>query len=171
MASRRVLAVASGGGHWIQLRRLRPAWAGCAVTYVTTRAGYRAEVAREAHEMSGQAPDAQHDTPPPRFFTVPDANRWQPLRLLRQLAAIAWIVLRTRPHAVVTTGAAPGYFAIRLGRLIGARTVWIDSIANAEELSLSGRRAGAHVDLWLTQWEHLAAPDGEPGPRFRGAVL
>jgi hypothetical protein len=168
---RRVLAVASGGGHWIQLRRLRPAWAGCAVTYVTTRAGYADEVAAEAAEAPG--------TPPPGFFTVPDANRWQKLRLLRQLAAIAWIVLLTRPHAVVTTGAAPGYFAVRIGRLVGARTVWVDSIANAEELSLSGRRAGPHLDLWLTQWEHLAAPeegpDGGPerarGPRYRGAVL
>jgi len=179
MANRRVLAVASGGGHWIQLRRLRPAWAGCAVTYVTTRAGYRDEVARDADETPGDARgDARGEapgTPPPRFFVVPDANRWQPLRLARQLAAIAWIVLRTRPHAVVTTGAAPGYFAIRLGGLGGARTVWVDSIANAEELSLSGRQAGRHVDLWLTQWEHLAVsekgPEGDRGPRYCGAVL
>ena len=160
---KRVLAVASGGGHWIQLRRLRPAWEGCAVTYVTTRPGYRDEVARDADEMPA--------APPPHFFVVPDANRWQPLRLVRQLAAIGWILLRTRPHAVVTTGAAPGYFAIRLARLLGARTVWVDSIANAEELSLSGRRAGGHLDLWLTQWEHLAAPDARSGPRHRGAVL
>lgn len=164
---RRVLAVASGGGHWIQLRRLRPAWAGCAVTYVTTRAGYRDEVARDIDETLERLPEG----PPPRFFVVPDANRWQYGRLVRQLAAIAWIVLRTRPHAVVTTGAAPGYFAIRIGRLLGARTVWVDSIANAEELSLSGQRAGPHVDLWLTQWEHLAAPEGGQGPHHRGAVL
>jgi hypothetical protein len=183
---RRVLAVASGGGHWIQLRRLRPAWEGCAVTYVTTRAGYRDEVARDAGEapaglaagLPAGLPERPSE-PPPRFFTVPDANRSQPLRLLAQLAAIAWIVLRTRPHAVVTTGAAPGYFAVRLGRLLGARTVWVDSIANAEELSLSGQRAGPHLDLWLTQWEHLAVleagPEGAPedasGPRYRGAVL
>ena len=170
MKPRRVLAVASGGGHWIQLRRLRPAWAGCAVTYVTTRAGYRAEFAREAREaphggVGGQAGE-------PRFFVVPDANRAQFGRLVLQFAALAWIVLRTRPHAVVTTGAAPGYFAVRLGRLLGARTVWVDSIANAEELSLSGRQAGPHVDLWLTQWEHLAVPETEGrGPRHRGAVL
>lgn len=175
MASpRRVLAVASGGGHWIQLRRMRPAWAGCAVTYVTTRPGYRDEIARDAGETG-------EGRPAPRFLTVPDANRWQKLRLVRQLAAIAWIVLRTRPHAIITTGAAPGYFAIRIGRLLGARTVWVDSIANAEELSLSGRQAGPHADLWLTQWEHLAVPEGAGpegaaresgrGPHYRGAVL
>ena len=168
---RRVLAVASGGGHWIQLRRLRPAWAGCAVTYVTTRAGYRDEVAHDVEENARGGAGDGAGAPPPRFFVVPDAHRWQFARLLRQFAAVAWIMLRTRPHAVVTTGAAPGYFAVRLGRLLGARTVWVDSIANAEELSLSGQQAGPHLDLWLTQWEHLAAPEGTPGPHHRGAVL
>ena len=75
---------------------------------------------------------------------------------------------RVRPDAVITTGAAPGYFALRLGRLFGARTIWIDSMANAEELSLSGQKARRHADLWLTQWEHLAKPDG---PQFLGSVL
>ncbi|MEL6999525.1 MAG: UDP-N-acetylglucosamine--LPS N-acetylglucosamine transferase [Pseudomonadota bacterium] len=159
----RVLAVASGGGHWVQLRRMRPAWEGCAVTYVTTLEGYRAEIEAEAAESTG---------PASRFEVVPDANRWQKVRLVRQLLALLWIVLRTRPHAIVTTGAAPGYFAIRLGRLLGARTVWIDSIANAEELSLSGRKVGRHAHLFLTQWEHLAENgSGQAAPQFHGTVL
>lgn len=158
---RRVIAIASGGGHWVQLRRMRPAWAGCSVTYVTTLEGYRSEVAA----------DAEDGAEAPGFRVIPDANRWQKFRLIRQLLAIAWIMLRSRPHAVVTTGAAPGYFALRIGRLIGARTIWIDSIANAEELSLSGRKAGRHADLFLTQWPHLAGDDARDGPQFRGAVL
>ena len=81
---------------------------------------------------------------------------------------ILWILLRTRPHIVVSTGAAPGYFAVRLGKLLGARTIWIDSIANVEKLSLSGQRIGRHADLWLTQWPHLAGPKG---PHFLGGIL
>ncbi|MEM1346841.1 MAG: UDP-N-acetylglucosamine--LPS N-acetylglucosamine transferase, partial [Pseudomonadota bacterium] len=80
-----------------------------------------------------------------------------------------WIVLTTRPHAVVSTGASLGDFAFRLGRLIGARTIWIDSIANAEELSLSGRKIGRHADVWLTQWPELA--DEGRGLRYEGSVL
>lgn len=150
----RVLAVASGGGHWIQLRRLRPAWQGMDVTYLTTVPGYAEAVAADPEK--------------PGFVVVTDANRWQKLRLVRQMLEIAWAVLRIRPHAVVTTGAAPGYFALRLGKLLGARTIWVDSMANAEELSLSGRQAGPHAQLFLTQWQHLARPEG---PHFRGAVL
>jgi len=61
-----------------------------------------------------------------------------------------------------------GYFALRFGKLFGARTIWIDSMANAEELSKSGKEVGRYADLWLTQWEHLASSEG---PRFIGAVL
>jgi UDP-N-acetylglucosamine:LPS N-acetylglucosamine transferase len=158
-APRRVLAVASGGGHWVQLMRLRPAWDGHRVTYVTTTGAFRAQVRQEA---------AARGQPAPGYFVVPEANRWQKLKLARQLLGLAVIVLRVRPHVVITTGAAPGYFALRLGRLLGARTAWVDSIANAGELSLSGRMAGRHADLWLTQWPDLAHPDG---PDFQGAVL
>lgn len=109
----------------------------------------------------------------PQFFTVVAANRWQKRRLIYQFFQIVVVVLRVRPEVVITTGAAPGYLAIRVGRWVGARTVWIDSIANAEELSLSGKRAGRHSGLWLTQWEHLAGPEDSEKvlPQYRGAVL
>jgi len=155
----KVLAIASAGGHWVQLQRLRPAWDGCQVTYVTTNKGYKTRVMAEAEERQQMQPG---------FYVVPDANRWQKFRLVWQMLKIAAIFIKVRPHAVISTGAAPGYFAIRFGKLIGARTVWIDSIANAEEMSLSGQKAGAHATLWLTQWPHLASPDG---PVFEGSVI
>jgi hypothetical protein len=73
-----------------------------------------------------------------------------------------------KPDVVISTGAAPGYFAIRIGRLLRMRTIWIDSIANADELSMSGAKAGAFADLWLTQWPHLASQNG---PKYLGNVL
>jgi hypothetical protein len=80
-----------------------------------------------------------------------------------------YIILRERPDVIISTGAAPGYFALWIGRrLLGARTIWIDSIANVDRLSLAGAKAGRVADLWLTQWPHLAKPGG---PAFAGAVL
>ena len=78
-------------------------------------------------------------------------------------------MLRFRPDAVITTGAAPGYVALRLAKLRGCRTVWLDSIANAEESSMSGRLAQPYADLWLTQWEDLAAQT--PGLQYWGQFL
>jgi hypothetical protein len=79
-----------------------------------------------------------------------------------------WIVFKERPDVIISTGAAPGYIAIRLGKLFGARSIWVDSIANVEQLSMSGALAGGRADLWLTQWPHLAK---ENGPYYKGAVL
>ncbi|MDX2116369.1 MAG: UDP-N-acetylglucosamine--LPS N-acetylglucosamine transferase [Planctomycetota bacterium] len=148
---RRILAIASGGGHWVQLLRLRPAFEGCRVTYVTVREDYRADLA-----------------PGARFRVINDATRWDKVGLVKMALRLAWILLRERPHVIISTGAAPGYFAIRLGRLLGARTLWLDSIANVEEVSMTGQIVGRYADLWLTQWPHLAGPQG---PRCEGAVL
>ena len=156
---RRVMAVASAGGHWIQLNRLAPAWSGCHVVYVTTDPSLRAGVEKTAAALGN---------PPPDFYVVTEANRWQKMRLLWSLLQIAFVLARTRPDVVITTGAAPGFFALRLAALVGIRTAWIDSIANGDELSLSGKMAGRHADLWLTQWEHLATLDG---PEHRGSVI
>lgn len=149
-AGMKILAVASGGGHWIQLLRMMPAFSECNVVYMTTMESYRQEV--------GQS----------RFYVIRDANRWNKLGLLFMALRQVLIFLRERPDVVISTGAAPGYFALRIGKFLGARTIWVDSIANAEELSLSGRKVSKHADLWLTQWPHLAKPDG---PYFMGAVL
>jgi hypothetical protein len=146
----KVLAVSSGGGHWVQLIRTLPAFADCNVAFVTVNPAYRDQV------------------PAHRFYAVNDATRWNKLGLLLLLFRLLTIVLRERPDVIISTGAAPGYFAIRIGRWLGARTIWIDSIANVERLSLSGQKIGSHADLWLTQWPHLACADG---PRFEGAVL
>ena len=146
----RVLAVASGGGHWVQLMRLRASFAGHRVSYATVDASHRADVT------------------PAAFYRIPDANRTQKVRLLLLLVRLAWIMIRVRPQTIVTTGAAPGYLAIRIGKVFGARTLFLDSMANAEKLSLSAHLAERHADLLLTQWQHLARQDG---PKYRGSVI
>jgi UDP-N-acetylglucosamine:LPS N-acetylglucosamine transferase len=79
-----------------------------------------------------------------------------------------YLILKVQPDVVVSTGAAPGYFALRFGKLFGARTIWLDSIANVSDLSLSGKMVKPYADLWLTQWPHLST---EQGPFYRGDVL
>ncbi|MDO8413350.1 MAG: hypothetical protein Q7S51_06120 [Gallionellaceae bacterium] len=147
---KKLLAVSSGGGHWVELLRIAPAFDGHDVAFATVDEAYRSK--------AGAA----------RFYTFRDVTRWDKWYWAQTIAKLMWILLRERPDVVVSTGALPGYFALRLGKWSGARTIWIDSIANVEELSMSGQKIGKHADLWLTQWEHLSRPDG---PFYWGAVL
>jgi UDP-N-acetylglucosamine:LPS N-acetylglucosamine transferase len=142
--------VASGGGHWVQLLRVREAFETCDIAFVSINETYRSQVSNN------------------RFYLVNDATRWNKVGLIRMALKLAWIIRREKPDVVISTGAAPGYVALRLGRLAGARTIWLDSIANVEQLSMSGTRIGRYADLWLTQWPHLAKPQG---PHYAGTVL
>lgn len=160
MAKRKnILAVASGGGHWVQLLRLRPAFEGRRVAFVTVRDSYKADVGEGVP-----------------FYVINDATRWDKIGLATMCLRLLWIILRERPGVIISTGAAPGYFAIRFGKLLGARTIWLDSIANVEQMSMTGCLVRRHADLWLTQWQHLAGPDAPPvadghRPNCVGAVL
>ncbi len=147
---KKVLAVSSSGGHWAQLLRLAPAFSDCDVVFVTVLESYRPEV------------------PKNKFYVVNDANQWNKFGLIRLAIRLAWIVVKERPDVVISTGAAPGYFAVLFGRLLRARTIWVDSITNIEHLSMSGSLAGKCADLWLTQWPHLAKNEG---PFYGGSVL
>lgn len=147
---KKVLAIASGGGHWVQLLRLRPAFSHHEVTFVSTNNDY-------ANEINAD------------FHCVLDANMWEKWKLLKMFMQVFWLIIKIRPDVVITTGAAPGFAAVFFGRIFGANTIWIDSIANSEKLSKSGARAGRFVNVWLTQWEHLS--DDNQGLKFWGSVL
>jgi UDP-N-acetylglucosamine:LPS N-acetylglucosamine transferase len=102
------------------------------------------------------------------FDTLPDCNMNTPFRAIACAVVAVWLVLRHRPQVLVTTGSAPGFFCLLAGRLVGVRTLWIDSVANGEELSLSGKLALVVAHECWTQWEHLASANR---PQFHGAVL
>ena len=150
--NRRILAVASAGGHFLQLIALRSGYiaGNSQVTYMTTLDGLAAQF--------NAAPQV----------TVPDCNADTKLTALKASFLIAWHVFKLRPHAIITTGALPGLIALSCGRLIGAQTLWIDSVANAEELSASGRLARRIAHLTLSQWPDVAAATGT---HYEGSVL
>lgn len=160
---RRVLAVASSGGHWVQLLRLSEAWQGCQTAFVCTRL-LRDDAAAERSVGGANRRN---------LYLVRPATRWDKLGMIVLMAQMLSVLVRVRPDVVVTTGALPGLLAIVGGKLMGARTVWIDSIANAEEISMSGRTAGRWADLWLTQWPHLENSTDAGGKPivYRGAVI
>jgi len=139
--NKKILAVASAGGHWAQLMLLSDAFKHCQVHYITTHLN-----------------QAEFDNPS-TLSKVTDADLSSKLKLIPLAMQILVIVLRQRPEVVVSTGAAPGFFAVLFAKLIGSHTIWVDSMANFSELSVSGKYASKFCDLCLTQWPELSDGD------------
>lgn len=146
----KLLAVASQGGHWEQLMLLRPALDPFEVIFATTD--------RDLAIRDGLA-DVE---------LLPETNRHHPLSALLCFWRALLIMRRIKPDFVVTTGALPGLICMIVGRMLGARTIWIDSVANSENISKSGSWARHFATLSLTQWEHLSQP---PTLVFAGRLL
>ena len=136
----------------MELMRLRPAFAGCDVSFASVHPALAVQV-----EGSGS-----------RYHCIPDVTRWSKRRAPWSFLVLMKILISERPDVVITTGAAPGYLACLAGKLLGIRSCWIDSIANADEISMSGLKARRWIDLLLTQWPNLAE---ENGSKFKGNVL
>lgn len=134
----KVCLAASAGGHLSQLLRLKDSWNGCDSFCITT-----SDTVRDKLRQHG------------RVYVVGECNRQHPARVLKVLLQCIRVVLRERPDVVISTGAAVGCIMCSLGKIIGAKVVWLDSITNVEKLSLSGRMVTYIADLSLVQWPDL----------------
>jgi UDP-N-acetylglucosamine:LPS N-acetylglucosamine transferase len=135
----RICLAASAGGHISQLLRLAESWKGYDSLFVTTT-----EVVLEKLQQHG------------RVYFVGECNRQHPIRVVKVLMRCIRIVLRERPDVVISTGAAVGCMVCFLGKTMGAKVIWVDSITNVEQISLSGRMVRYISDLFLVQWPELA---------------
>ena len=135
----KICLTASAGGHLTQLLKLSESWQGYKTFCVTT-----SEVYRERLQEYGKA------------YTVGECNREHPLRFILVLIRCIKVMSRERPDVVISTGAAVGCILCFLGKLSGAKIVWLDSITNVERISLSGKMVRYIADLCLVQWPELA---------------
>jgi UDP-N-acetylglucosamine:LPS N-acetylglucosamine transferase len=136
---KKVMAIASIGGHWIQLLRIaRPMEERYEMVYVSTHP-------KCATMVEGQ-----------KYCLTTDFSRTDAWKLIPSFFKAIKMIRQEKPDAIITTGAAPGLIFLLAGKLLGRKTIWIDSIANAEHLSASGRMASKFVSRTYTQWKDLA---------------
>ncbi len=91
---------------------------------------------------------------------MPDASRFDIKSFAPVFFKAVAILVKERPKTLVTTGSAPMLAFVLLARLMGARTLWIDSIANSERLSSSGRLAKKIAHRVVSQWPEVAEREG-----------
>ena len=104
-----MLALSSSGGPWVQLKRILPAFDHCELIVATVA-------------LRGTDPVACA-----RRVDLPDISRLGVLARWQMDWKLFWLMICERPEVVVTTGDALGVLALRYGKWIGARTIWIES--------------------------------------------
>ena len=100
---KKILAISSPGGHWTQMQRVTSAFSGHEVVYVSTLKGYAKQVSAC------------------KYYQVKDASAWSKLSLIILVFQLIKIIINQRPDIVISTGAAPGLFAIIISRFLGAK--------------------------------------------------
>jgi len=148
----KICLAASGGGHLSQMLKLSDSWQKYETFYITT-----AEIVREQLQRFG------------RVYVVGECNRRSLWRTVKVLLHCMKIIFLERPDVVISTGAAAGCISCFLGKLIGAKVIWVDSITNVERLSVSGRMVKFISDLFFVQWPELTAK--YRGVQFAGTVI
>lgn len=141
MNKKKIFAVASIGGHWVQLLRIARQMEGeYEVVYLCTH------------------PKCQTMVEGQKFYLMDDYSRWDMWKVIPSFFKLLWIIVKERPKAIITTGAAPGLVCLMAGKVWGCKTIWVDSIANVQHLSASGRVALRFASRIYTQWKDLATP-------------
>jgi len=147
----KLLAIASPGGHWIQLNKIcKPLESQFDVVYITPGAKY------SSHKNNK------------KVLNITDASADSKLKLIPLVFQLIAIFIKERPTAIISTGAAPGAIAILLAKVLPIKTIWVDSIANVAQLSRSGRIVKNVADKVITQWEPLS--DGD-NITYQGSIL
>jgi len=135
----KICLVSSSGGHLSQLICLKEVWGQREHFFVTLR-NYAADELRE------------HS----RVYIVDWANRRHPVKLLKLAIQCLVILLQERPDVILSTGAAVGCLICILGKLLGNKIIWIDTLSHVDRLTLSGNIIRHFADLFLVQWPELA---------------
>lgn len=136
--ARKILFVASNGGHLLQLKQLAELWPQDRRHWVTFKKSDALSLLSEERVTWAFYP----------------TNR--SLRNLVRNLWLAWEVVRFRDvQAVVTTGAGVAVPFVWVARLRKVRTVYIESMARISEPSLTGRLVYPVADTFIVQWPEL----------------
>jgi beta-1,4-N-acetylglucosaminyltransferase len=148
----KICLVSSSGGHLTETLQILDAFDDDEIFFVTWHGSREEDVKAIA----------------PAYFMTPFGT--SPLRLLRSVPQVLHILVREKPDAIVSLGAEIALPFFFFGKLLGIKTVFIESWCRIDGLSKTGRLLQPLADAFFVQWPQLAEICGEKA-RYEGAVI
>jgi uncharacterized protein YjdB len=138
-----VLYVASAGGHLTELLRLKPLFPQYRSVVITEKTETTKTIRLEGVEIAylGYASRSKMI----KFV-------WMNVR--NAIVSVVWFI-KYAPHVIVTTGANTAVPLCLIGKLMGSKIVFIETVANSEKSSITGMLLYPVADLFIVQWESM----------------
>lgn len=131
----KVCIVSSCGGHLTEVRALKPAYEAYDYFYVLN------DKAILPADMQGKT-----------YFITHSERDW---KLMLNLWEAFQVLRKERPDVIVSAGAGPAIPFALVGKLFGARIVFMETITRIDNPSLTGRLMAHVADDFFYQWEAL----------------
>lgn len=134
----KVCLVASSGGHLTHLYKLKPFWQDKQRIWVT----FDKEDARSLLENE-------------IFYSAYyPSNRSLKALIINSFRAVK-ILLKERPHLIISSGAAVAVPFFWIGKLFGAKTIYIEVFDRIDKPTISGKLCYPVADKFIVQWPEM----------------
>ncbi len=139
---KKVMFVSSAGGHLAELLKLSPLFIKYDYVLITEKVK-TSEILKNKYNVE---------------FVI-YGSRYYFLKYIFVFIANVFLafkyILKYRPEVIVTTGAHTGGVFCYIGKLFGAKTIYIESMAKVSSLSMTGNFMYKRADKFYVQWEDL----------------
>lgn len=136
--SPKICFVSSSGGHWEQLKKLKPL--------------------AEKYEGFFVTEKTQFETPLGNYFMMQTdlKDKFMLLKMFINFCVAVLIWAKERPDFIVTTGTIVAYPFYLLSICFNKKFVFIETFGRADMPTVAGKKMEKHSDLFIVQWKSQA---------------
>lgn len=134
----KICLVSSSGGHLTHLYMLKPFWHNKDRFWVT----FDKEDARSLLKNEK------------KYFCYYPSNRSIKALLINTIKAMR-IIPKERPDLIITSGAAPAIPFFYIGKLFGAKTIYIEVFDRINTSTIAGKLCYPVTDKFIVEWEEM----------------
>lgn len=145
--TKKVLFIASTGGHLSELLQLSPLFSKYDYTIVT-------EKTKSNMGLKKKYPNRVHYIISGTYTTF-KAKIVYPFKLFLNCWISLYLMLKIRPDFVVTTGSHNAGPMCCLAKIFGKKVIFIETFANSDSPTKAGRIIYKFADYFIVQWESM----------------
>lgn len=157
MKKKKVLFIASTGGHLDELMQLKPMFDKYNYYIVTEKTKSNLNLKTKYPKKISYL-----------VYGTKDHMITYPFKLLYNCFKSLFIYLKVRPKYIVSTGAHTAGPMCCLGKIFGSKIIYIETFANSKTKSATGSIVYKFADLFIVQWDDML--DLYPNATFGGWI-